>query len=158
MSFDSDGTLLWPLPKQKTWCVCCVLLWDRVHVFSPYIQSPKSKFIPVHKTYLSIFHRSSFISVWWFYFCYFYLFRPFSPTLCSSNLFIANCACPLSSQCFLFPLSIKTHFLCTTCIMTDWWLPLQYRSVIIKSLALVPMNLQQVCLHTDCKLFHIWTI
>lgn len=86
----------------------------------------------------------------------------FSKIILFKSLYSKECSSPLSAFSSLpspspisFPLPCH---LCTTFIMADWWLPLQYRSVILKSPRLVPTNLQQadqVCLHTDCKLLHI---
>lgn len=131
MSFDSDVTLLWPLPKQKTWYV---LLCDRLHVFhnTSSLQSPDSS-LCIQR----IFHPSSFLSPF---------LAIFSNIIHLKSLHSQLCLPSVLSVPSL-PLSIKTHFLCTTCIMTDWWLPPQYLSVIMKSLALVPKNLQSLFTH-----------
>lgn len=82
---------------------------------------------------------------------FFYPLPLFSTVVFSSNRFTAQvCMVSLHALASL-PTQYEISFpllchLCTTLIMTDWWLPLQYFTVTINSLTLRPTNLQQLCL------------
>lgn len=141
MSFDSDGTLLWPFPKQKAWCaaLCCDLeRWDKVHAFSPYTESPSFAYFP-HSS-LRIKDISVYFSIDPHPFqdvFFFSLLLLSFPTIFSNIIFFKSLHSKVCVPSFLplpscptqYPISFPLPcLLCTIFIMTDWWVPLQHLS------------------------------
>lgn len=142
------------LPQTNGWCVavCCVLgRWERVHAFSLHIIRFQTlnalcvKKIPLQ--ILLIHHLFQYV-------VFIFALPLLSPILFSAHhdkecLPSLLSLPPLPPQ-YQISFPLPCH-LCTAFVMRDWWLPLQYLVVIIKSLAMVSTNLQQVYLHTDCR-------
>lgn len=167
MSFDSEGASPWPLPQTKG-LMCCYLLWLGEVRQSACFLSPSFAFTPsplsVYKRCLRIFsHRSASLSVCCFFFFASFILLFFSAIFPPLLFFFGSLRGKVRSPSLLSLPPLPTQYpisfpppchLCTTFIMTDWWLLLHHLSVMMKSPRLVLTNLQLVCLHTDCKLCH----